>query len=278
MPFLEMLVKDVKYLVRRLMNYIRSGFKNKTIYIFPHYPSSGSTIYKVANVLECNLTNKQKVNNDISVYWEYNTHRTEYDHFTNMENHEVVNLFSRDISKVFVDKAFNEIFGYSTFIDPATYAKPFVKKNDINAKHDGEILTAATDNEEGFIYQKLIDNSAENNMVVDIRVPVVKDVLDFVYLKYRDKNIRFTNSTSRTIVKSVNEVFSNEEIGLINNFCKHINLDYGELDVLRDNDDKKIYIVDVNNTPQGPPKNLNRKDSKESIIKIANEFKLHFLQ
>ena len=33
-------------------------------------------------------------------------------------------------------------------------------------------------------------------------------------------------------------------------------IDYGELDILRDNNDGRIYIVDANNTPSGPPNGL----------------------
>lgn len=277
MPLPEMAVKDMKFFVKMILNYLKSGFSFHNIYIYPHYPSSGSTIYKIANVLGYNISNKPRKNHNASVYWEYCTFRSEYNHFDGSHEN-VVNLFSRDISKVFVDNAFMEVFGYSTFIDPTTYNKPFVKKNDINAKHDGEILFSnEIAIEDGFIYQKLIDNTTDDNTVMDIRVPVVKGALEFVYLKYRDKSIRFTNSTAHTIVKPIEEVFSTEEIDLINRFCKTTHLDFGELDILRDNNDKRIYIVDVNNTPQGPPKNLNRKDSKDSIHKIASAFKRHFL-
>jgi hypothetical protein len=35
-------------------------------------------------------------------------------------------------------------------------------------------------------------------------------------------------------------------------FCAAIALDYGELDVLRDNDSGRIYVVDANRTPIRP--------------------------
>jgi len=46
-------------------------------------------------------------------------------------------------------------------------------------------------------------------------------------------------------------------------------LDYGELDVLRNKNDGKIYIVDVNNTPQGPPANTEKEQGIEAIRKIG---------
>jgi len=54
-------------------------------------------------------------------------------------------------------------------------------------------------------------------------------------------------------------------------------LDYGELDVLRDNDNGKIYIVDVSNTPWGPPNNISNKEGKIALIKLADTFRKGFL-
>jgi hypothetical protein len=281
MPLPEMVFKDIRYFFKWTVNLICSGLNTRTIFVYPHYPSSGSTLYKVADKLRYNLTNKINFakNADIIVYWEYLTFRKEFELLEQISDQKVINLLSRDISKVFVDRAFRKVFGYSTFIDPVTYDKPYVKKNDINACHDGEIILHKVDSPEtGYIYQKLIDNSADDNTVLDFRVPVVDGTIGFIYLKYRNKKIRFTNSTERTIVKPIEDIFSENEIHLINKFCREIHLEYGELDVLRDNDDKKIYIVDVNNTPQGPPANLDKRAAKQAIGKIAEAFKTKFLQ
>ena len=281
MPLPEMIIKDFRYLFKWIINFLKSGFSARTIFVYPHYPSSGSTLFKIANTLGYNLTNKLYAakKSDVVVYWEYLTFRNEFDFLEKISGKKVINLHSRDISKFFVDNVFSKIFGYSTFIDPVTYDKPYVKKNDINACHDGEIILHKVDSPEtGYIYQKLIDNSADDNTVLDFRVPVVDGTICFIYLKYRNKKIRFTNSTERTIVKPIEDIFSENEIHLINKFCREIHLEYGELDVLRDNDDKKIYIVDVNNTPQGPPANLDKRAAKQAIGKIAEAFKTKFLQ
>jgi len=280
MPLPEMIIKDFRYIFKWIINFLGSGFSSRTIFVYPHYPSSGSTLYKVADNLGYNLTNKLYAakKSDVVVYWEYLTFRNEFDFLEKISDKKVINLHSRDISKVFVDRAFSKVFGYSTFIDPVTYDKPYVKKNDINACHDGEIFLNNVDSpEKGYIYQKLIDNSADENTVIDFRVPVIDGTLDFIYLKYRNKDIRFTNSTEKTILKPIQDVFSGKEIFLINEFCLEIHLEYGELDILRDNDDNKIYIVDVNNTPQGPPANLDKRDAKNATRKIANTFKQKYL-
>jgi glutathione synthase/RimK-type ligase-like ATP-grasp enzyme len=213
------------------------------------------------------------------VYWEYLTFREEYHALEKLPSSiEVVNLYSRDISKVFVDEAFHQVFGYSTIIDPKTYFGKIVQKSDVNAAHDGAILEGPIqDTKEGSIYQVLIDNSYGENLVLDIRVPVVGKTLDFVYLKYRDISERFKNTTVKTEKKPIREVLSDEEIDLLDQFAETIELDFGEFDVLRDNDSKKIYVVDVNNTPQGPPASTPKQDGKEAILTIAHQLESAYL-
>ncbi|PID93163.1 MAG: hypothetical protein CSA95_08715 [Bacteroidetes bacterium] len=131
---------------------------------------------------------------------------------------------------------------------------------------------------EGFIYQKFIHNETEDDQVVDLRVPIVKRTLDFAYVKYCPHAIRFTNDTAKTALKAIDTLFSKEEIEKINRYVAPIHLDYGELDILRDRDDHNIYIVDVNNTPQGPPKHLPAKDGRRVISPIAKAFEEAFIK
>lgn len=274
MPAFEMFLKDLNHSFLSVKNYFGNNFKTKKLLVYPHYPSRGSTIYKIAKRLNYNISNKIGVNYIAAVYWEYLTFRKEFELLEGLSDKlNVVNLYSRNISKEFVDKTFHKVFSYSTFINPLEYKGKIVKKNDINAKHDGQILNAPTDKiEEGFIYQILIDNTVEDNKIEDIRVPVIGQVLDFVYLKYRNQDIRFTNSTEKTLVKPVGEILKQNEIEKLNLFCKELKLEYGELDVLRDKHTKKIYVVDVNNTPQGPPANTAKADAEFALDTIAKAF------
>lgn len=281
MPFFERLTKDIKFCVKSVLNFFKNGFQNKTIFIYPHIPSSGSTIYKIANVLNYNLTNKYSPKVKTAVYWEYLTHRKEFAFLESIaDKHSVINLHSRNISKIFVDDEFNKVFGYKTFVDPLTFNGRCVAKNDINAKHDGHILDCPIqEKKDEFIYQILIDNSTtDNGYVEDIRVPIVESTLSFVYIKHRKIDERFTNSTDNTNKVDILSVLSDEEVELINTFCENIRLEYGELDVLRNKDDGKIYIVDVNNTPQGPPGNIDKKEGEKAIKEIAKTFETNYLK
>ena len=55
-------------------------------------------------------------------------------------------------------------------------------------------------------------------------------------------------------------------------FCRTIGLDMGEIDVLRDNATGRIYIVDVNSMPFGPPKPISLKDGLRAITLYAELF------
>jgi hypothetical protein len=54
-------------------------------------------------------------------------------------------------------------------------------------------------------------------------------------------------------------------------------LDYGELDVLRDLGDRRIYVVDVNPTPDGPPNHIGAADSEIALARMADAFNEVFL-
>ena len=55
-----------------------------------------------------------------------------------------------------------------------------------------------------------------------------------------------------------------------------MNLEYGDLDILRDNDDGRIYIVDANNTPHGPSQ-LTKEEKKSALDILTREFKKSFM-
>jgi hypothetical protein len=195
-----------------------------------------------------------------------------------LPTHTVVNIMSRDISKFYVDSVFSDVFGYSTRVNPFEYAGKIVQKSDTNALHDGVILQGPLKTTvDGAIYQILIDNSFSADLVVDMRVVVVKNIMPFVYIKYRDISERFKNTTIKTEVKPITEVLTEQEIELLQTFCHTIHLDFGELDVLRNNNDGKVYVVDVNNTPQGPPAHTSPKDAEYALDTIAHAFQEEFL-
>ena len=270
MPFIERLIKDIIYTILKIKYFFKNGLKNKTILVYPEFPNKRTTIFKIARRYNYNLTNNIKSNPDIIINWEDVTFKKDCPELLAFSKY-VINSNSNDISKVYVDRLFKEVFGYSTIIDPLTYSGKIVRKSDLNAKHDGTILDGPLkESNTDCIYQILIDNTFESDLVKDIRVPIVIEALDFTYIKYRDIRERFKNTTVSTEVVKTADVLSEEEIKLINQFCKKISFDFGELDILRNKNDNKIYIVDINNTPYGPPANTPIEKGKQAIQKIGS--------
>jgi hypothetical protein len=55
-------------------------------------------------------------------------------------------------------------------------------------------------------------------------------------------------------------VFSADEHARLERLCEEMRLDWGGLDVLREHDSGRLYVVDVNKTDTGPAVVLNWKD------------------
>ncbi len=280
-PVLEAAHKDLLLLLKEVRFYFRNNGRHRTMLIYPHFPSRGSTIYKLAGHMQFNVTNRLSREYELAIYWEYLTFREEYRELEAVaeKGHiRVINLHSRNISKKYSNQMFREVFGYSISIDPLSFKGECVRKSDINAKHDGTIIQCPIEQaEEGYVYQKLVDNSWGDDSVMDIRLIVIQTVLPYLFLKFRKRSVRFKNISENPRLAPTSKVLRPEEIENINIFVQCIRLEYGELDVLRDKGDGKIYIVDVNNTPQGPPKHTKRSDIKKIFPIMKEAFVTNFL-
>lgn len=274
----EKITKDFLHFCFLLSNLFKNGFKRRSILVYPEYPSRNSTLYKIGYVLGYNITNKPSKLNRATVYWENKTHRTEQEAIVRLKKDNIVNISSTDISKVFVDEIHLSVFGYNTRVNPTEHVGKMVQKSDTNAKHDGTLIEGPIKTQKkDSIYQILIENAVNDQLIVDMRVPFIGEVTDFIYLKYRPISERFQNTTVKTELKKTSDVLSEKEIAQVESFCKKSKLDFGELDVLRDKHSGKIYIVDVNNTPFGPPAHISKKEGEKALKRIAYYFEKHFL-
>lgn len=281
MPLLEQIYKDLSDVVRSNFNFLRNGGRNRILYVFPDYPSKKTSIHKIARKRHFNLRNKKRKNPELSLYWEDKTFGNPSKFIENGEIDpvSVINFNCDDISKEKVDHVFTEVFGYSTNIDPKSHVGQAVQKSDINAKHDGQIINCPIEDPmDGMVYQVLINNQFSEEEVLDYRIPIIKEALDIVFLKYKAKNIRFDNVTTRVELKKSSELFSPDELAKINLFSEKMGLDFGELDILRDINSKKIYIIDVNKTPYSPPADLDSINSAIAVAEIERVFFDKFTQ
>ena len=62
-------------------------------------------------------------------------------------------------------------------------------------------------------------------------------------------NLRCVDISKRHVERLHRQVLKPDEVERLLEFCGAIGLDYGELDVLLDNGDGRIYVVDVNKPP-----------------------------
>ncbi len=259
----------------------RHGFKRRTIITYPQRPRTYHILYKIAHILGYRLTTDLHADavacvafHDITV--------TERDHqLAELATiRPVINVACTDISKKRVAAAFEQVFGYTLTLDPCTFTGECVKKSDSNGTHDGVIITCPIEQEEvdpACIYQRVVNNRiASSDLLLDIRVPIYNGSIPFLFLRNRELHSRFRHSI-RGVMVDADEVFSPDEVEMTRALCCELGLNFGELDVLRDVDDGRLYIIDVNNTPGGPVA-FSRRDGRAVLERMAATFERTFLQ
>jgi len=207
------------------------------------------------------------VDSDVAIYFDDSTY-SEPPHLLNGPSIQM-NFACKDISKSHVQTVFKQIFGYDLGVNPARYKGRMVAKTETNGTHTGKIVEGPCPAEDGYVYQKLIDNRSSDGRVTDIRCPTVFGEIPLVYLKSRPEDQRFANLNTHVTLSSAEDELSDDEIRKVALFCNAMKLDWGGLDILRDSEDGRIYIVDVNKTDMGPPLSLRLKDQLKSTSLLA---------
>lgn len=246
--------------------------KRKQVLFYPDVPWESSMLYQICLILRWRISNNTARTFDLAVKWKPTTHSKPDAKLVELANHHrIINICCNDISKSHVDLEFRKIFGYGISIDPLTFDGRCVQKSDMNATHDGQIMDCPLEKvEDGRVYQLLIDNETDDGNVMDMRVPVIGGVIPVVFLYFRPIGIRFSAAIEQIKTAEVSEVFSEEEKDNILRFCASMGIDYAELDLLRNRKDGKIYIVDVNPTPHGPPAHIGTR--QEGMKRLARTF------
>lgn len=258
-----------------LRAFIKNGFKKKTILFYPDKPRMWHILYPICHILGYSMTENPNSHFDIAMAFEDITMRTENQTLLALsKRYNVLNSRCGDISKERVGKVFLESFGYNLSIDPRTYKGRYIKKSDLNDKKNAEMVEKPSEPEKGFVYQKFIDNQTDKDSATDIRTFIFGDTIPFTLYRKRSIHDRFKDDTVVATRVETDAAFTKAEQAAIIRFCKAFGLDYGELDVLRDNKDGKIYIVDVNNTPSGPRSgvHMKREDYDRFVAELAGAF------
>lgn len=194
----------------------------------------------------------------------------------------VINGDCLDISKERVQSVHQQVFNYSLAVNPLEFEGRMLMKSNLNGAHDGkEVKGPLKELKPGAIYQRIVDNTPAvlpveleglKRVICDIRVPIFGQNADFVYLKYRSEDLRYSNANNFVRVVDTHAALSAQECDFINAFCREFRLDYGEIDVVRDAGDGKIYILDVNKTPFGPPNGLPAEQYADTLSRYEDAF------
>ncbi len=228
------------------------GARPATLLCYPEVPRTYHTLYKLAHRLGWKMTNNPRAKADLYMHFEDITEREEPALLKKMrEKHHVINAKCHDISKTRVNDVFESVFGYELSVDPRTYEGECVRKSDTNAVHDGKIIRCPVEPEEGYVYQKLINTTCDGGRVTDLRLPIFNDSIPFILKRYKNSTDLFDITIGAEFAET-KDVLTDDERSKVLTFCRRMGLDYGEMDALRDCDDGRLYIVDVNNTPAGP--------------------------
>lgn len=189
-----------------------------------------------------------------------------------------INRDARDISKRAVERAFCEAFGYALGVDPETFRGPVVRKSDANYAHDAVVLDGplrvdpAADRADGVTYQRYVDTRTADGYYLDHRVPIYDGEVPLVYLKYHPEGARRFVDVSHSELARPSDAFAADELRGLAEVARRMGVEYGEMDVLRDNADGRIYVVDVNRTPSGPVKGVTQEQRRQALDVLAPAF------
>ena len=174
-----------------------------------------------------------------------------------------------DITKSHVAEIFAEVFGYPLTVDPRTSIGEIVEKPEKNGVHGGRIVTAPLPPRPDYTYQRVVDTRDEEGCCRDLRTPCAGGAPVVVWAKTKTPEGRFSINNRRAVLADPADIYSRDELERIKIFTQRMGLDWGGLDILRDRNDGRIYIVDVNKTDLGPVIALSWRDKIVSMHRLG---------
>jgi hypothetical protein len=268
----------IRYRQRGLRVRARAAHALHSLAIVPDRPHFRYTIWKFTQLLPLYICD-DPVAAETVLWWCDETRNSAAPQ--GLSARPVVNGRCLDISKTRVEKVFREAFGYTMEVDPRTHVGPCVKKSNRNSTRETQLLRCPISALDGnFVYQMVIDNRVPGtHLVMDYRLVIMGHTIPVAFRVYRPLSARFDGEEDVAAeLVEVKEILTTAELERTFRFTDSIGLDYGELDVLRDDDTKRLYIVDANKTPFGPPYKLSSSEKRIAIRKMADAFWHGFIE
>ena len=255
------------YLLRRI------GGVKKLMLTYPELPYPGTALWRISRMLGWRLTKDIGSLGDADAVFRWQDATFAKPWPTGRIARRIYNRDIVDISKNSVDAVHQEAFGYSLGLDGATWSGKMLLKPIENARHSGEVITGPLKEiPQGFMCQRVVDNTEGADRVMDLRVVFFDGDIPFGYRKYRPLSTRFSNTNQAASLFKPSHEFSQHELEGIKAFARAMKLDYGEMDVLRDKSDGRIFVCDVNTTPFGPPNNILKADYFRALDLYLSSF------
>jgi len=175
-----------------------------------------------------------------------------------------------DVSKTCVARVMETAFGYPLAVDPTTFIGEAVEKGEGNGLHDGRLVMCPTQPAPGKAYQRVIKTERDDGWAYDLRTACVARKPVVVFLKRKPAAARFSIQNTSVDVKRPDEIFSADELRQIEKFCETMQLDWGGLDILRERETGRLYVVDVNKTDTGPAVVLSWSDRTIATQRLSD--------
>lgn len=160
--------------------------------------------------------------------------------------HNAINGSCLDVSKSRVDAVWAEVSGYSIQVDPTTNSGRMVVKPEENGAHAGRLVEGPISRRRGFVYQRFVA-TRRNGRRLSTRAVIIGPEMPVV-LDYWSAESDIFHGPSHCVATAPEEVYTDTERGQILRFAGLVGLDFGELDILRDEESGRIYVIDANRT------------------------------
>ena len=272
LPFTERAWKQLRHGAWLVAEWTRQQRRPPVVYVWPDMPSRRAALHKIARFLGWELTNRARPSAELGIHFEDATQKQRSAPPPTLNARRWWNTHCADIGKQTLEHHHVRAFGYGMGVDPTVHAGPMVVKSDENAKHDGQIVQGpilAASQRADAVYQRVIENTDEAGTYFDYRVVFMQGEFPVVYRKFKDAAKRFSNETVNVDLLETMP-FSESELHAMRSLANLMSIDYAEFDALRDRTSGKLFVVDVNPTPWGPPAQLNAEGQRTAISRMAN--------
>lgn len=250
-PWRRFLKRSFYFLHRSYLHFKKS--KPKQILFHPQLPGWQTGIHKILMNLGIGVTDNPSEPFTMAIFWEDRTFRRRRNKLDVLySTKKIINYHCTDISKEKVEEVFKQVFGYDLHANCHSINK-MLRKSNFNGWHDGKVIQGPVlEKKKGFVYEKLLNNQISDNLFQDLRITYFNGIIPLISLRFHDRKNRFGNTIKATIEKAEDHL-TQEELKLIHYFCMHLGFEYGDLDLIRDRNDQRLYVVDANPVPTLPP-------------------------